>query len=97
MTCRDTLNHVQMSDSEDTLRRRCSLRLRRPGDLGHDFHQTPQRIRCTISEPARGEVLARLLALNHERYEQEVKAGLHEKKWKGKNGSTVTETGGRER
>ncbi len=49
-------------------------------DLGHGFHETPQGVRYTISEPARREVLARLLALNHQRYEEEVRAGLHEKK-----------------
>ena len=49
-------------------------------DLGHGFHETAQGLRYTISEPARREVLARLLVLNHERYEEEVKAGLHEKK-----------------
>jgi len=48
-------------------------------DLGHSFHETPQGVRFTISETARREVLARLLQLNHERYEEEVKAGLHEK------------------
>ena len=54
-------------------------------DLGHDFHKTPQGIRFTISEPARVEVLDRLLELNHQRYEEEVKAGLHDK-GKGKRG-----------
>lgn len=49
-------------------------------DLGHDFYETKQGIRFTISEPARRIVLDRLLALNHERYEKEIKAGLHEKK-----------------
>jgi hypothetical protein len=49
-------------------------------DLGHDFHQTKQGLRYTISEPARREVLARLLKLNHERYAEEVAKGLHEKK-----------------
>ncbi|MEN4012430.1 MAG: DNA methyltransferase [Bellilinea sp.] len=48
-------------------------------DLGHDFHETPQGVRFTISEAARREVLARLLQLNHERYEEEVRQGLHEK------------------
>jgi hypothetical protein len=52
-------------------------------DLGHGFHETKQGERYTISESARREVLDRLLALNHERYEEEVKAGLHDKK-KGK-------------
>jgi hypothetical protein len=48
--------------------------------LGHGFHETKQGVRYTISEPARREVLARLLKLNHERYAEEVKQGLHEKK-----------------
>jgi hypothetical protein len=52
-------------------------------NLEHDFHETPQGLRFTISEPARREVLARLLRLNHECYEEEVKAGLHEKEKKG--------------
>lgn len=46
-----------------------------------------QGVRYTIREPARREVLARLLALNHERYAEEVKAGLYEKK--GKKGGKV--------
>jgi hypothetical protein len=49
-------------------------------DLGHGFHQTKQGLRYTISEAARREVLARLLRLNHERYAEEVRQGLHEKK-----------------
>ena len=49
-------------------------------DLGHGFHETKQGVRYTISEPARREVLARLLKLNHERYAEEVEKGLHEKK-----------------
>ena len=49
-------------------------------DLGHGFHQTKQGLRYTISEPARREVLGRLLKLNHERYAEEVAKGLHEKK-----------------
>lgn len=49
-------------------------------DLGHGFYETKQGNRFTISEPARHIVLDRLLALNHERYEEEVKAGQHEKK-----------------
>jgi len=48
-------------------------------ELGHGFHETPQGVRFTISEAARREVLARLLRLNHERYEEEVRQGLHEK------------------
>ena len=47
--------------------------------LGHGFHATKQGDRFTLSEPARKEVLQRLLGLNHERYAQEVAAGLHDK------------------
>jgi len=59
-------------------------------DLGHGFHETKQGSRFTISESARRVVLDRLLALNHQRYEEEVRAGLHDKKAKagsGKRGS----------
>lgn len=48
--------------------------------LDHGFHETKQGIRYTISEPARREVLQRLLKLNHERYAEEVRQGLHGKK-----------------
>ena len=51
-------------------------------DLGHGFYDTPQGTRFTISEPARREILARLLHLNHQRHAEEVAAGLHEKKKK---------------
>jgi hypothetical protein len=51
-------------------------------DLGHGFHATKQGERYTLSEPARRTVLDRLLALNHQRYAEEVAAGLHEKKAK---------------
>ena len=49
-------------------------------NLDHGFHETKQGVRYTISEPARREVLQRLLKLNHERYAEEVKQGLHDKK-----------------
>ena len=52
--------------------------------LNHDFHDTKQGLRFTISEEARREVLDRLLALNHQRYAEEVAQGLHDKKKKGK-------------
>ena len=58
--------------------------------LGHDFHQTAQGVRFTLSESARREVLGRLLELNHRRYEEEVAAGLHEKK-KGSKKRSATE------
>lgn len=48
--------------------------------LGHGFHKTKQGIRYTISEAARREVLDRLLKLNHERYAEEEKRGLHDSK-----------------
>lgn len=51
-------------------------------ELEHGFHETKQGLRFTVSEPARREVLQRLLKLNHERYEEEVKQGLHGKKKK---------------
>ena len=47
--------------------------------LDHGFHQTKQGLRYTISEPARREVLGRLLSLNHARYAEEVLQGLHDK------------------
>ena len=53
-------------------------------NLDHGFHETKQGVRFTISEPARREVLQRLLKLNHERYAEEVKQGLHGKKAGGK-------------
>jgi hypothetical protein len=42
-------------------------------ELGHDFHETAQGMRFTVSESARREVLSRLLRLNHERWEEEQK------------------------
>jgi len=48
-------------------------------DLGHGFHETAQGTRYTISEPARREVLSRLLKLNHERWEEEQLQGPTEK------------------
>ena len=49
-------------------------------DLGHGFHATKQGERYTLREPARRTVLDRLLALNQQRYAEEVKAGLHNPK-----------------
>ncbi|MEQ1947248.1 MAG: DNA methyltransferase [Bryobacteraceae bacterium] len=43
-------------------------------DLGHDFHETKQGIRFTISEEARRKVLDRLLVLNHARHALELAA-----------------------
>ncbi|HET9899324.1 MAG TPA: hypothetical protein VFQ44_30735 [Streptosporangiaceae bacterium] len=52
-------------------------------ELGHGFHETRQGVRFTISPQARVDVLDKLLALNHYRYEQEVKQGLHSGKGRG--------------
>lgn len=54
-------------------------------DLNHDFHQVDylpenDNIRYTIHPEARKEILKRLLLLNHERYEEEARQGLHKKK-----------------
>lgn len=51
-------------------------------DLGHGFHEVPylpenDRVRFTIAEPSRIEVLRRLAELNRVRYEEEVARGLH--------------------
>jgi len=52
-------------------------------DLGHGFHEVPylpenDRVRFTISETVRVEVLRRLSELNRQRYEEEVALGLHD-------------------
>jgi len=52
--------------------------------LAHDFYEVDylpenDRVRYTISPDAGKEVLKRLLKLNHEIHEQEVKASLHVK------------------
>lgn len=47
--------------------------------LDHGFHRTKQGVRFTVSEPARREILDRLLALNHKRYKEEVAQGFHDK------------------
>lgn len=51
-------------------------------DLEHGFHEVPylpenDRVRFTISDTARVEVLRRLSELNRQRYEEEVARGLH--------------------
>lgn len=51
-------------------------------DLEHGFHEVPylpenDRVRFTISETARVEVLRRLSELNRQRYAEEVARGLH--------------------
>jgi hypothetical protein len=47
--------------------------------LGHGFHEMMRGVRFTIDQDVRWEILDRLLELNHERYEEEVRQGLHGK------------------
>ena len=47
--------------------------------LRHDFYGEGKDRRFTLHPDARSAVLRRLLRLNHERYAEEVAAGLHEK------------------
>ena len=58
--------------------------------LDHGFHATRVGTRFTISPTARQEILDRLLELNDERYEEEVRQGLHEKKGSGKRRRKAT-------
>ena len=58
-------------------------------DLGHDFHEVPylpenDRTRFTVSEPARLEILKRLLDLNEKRHREEIEAGSSDKKGSGR-------------
>jgi hypothetical protein len=53
-------------------------------DLGHDFYNTPFGTRFTLAPRLRQAVLSRLLGLNHERYAEEKRQGLHDKKGKPK-------------
>ncbi|MFJ8448388.1 Eco57I restriction-modification methylase domain-containing protein [[Kitasatospora] papulosa] len=46
-------------------------------DLQHGFHQTRQGTRLSMDPTAQVEILDRLLELNHTRYQEEQKAGLH--------------------
>ena len=51
-------------------------------DLDHGFHETKLGLRYTIGEGARRRILDRLLALNHQRHEEEVRSSLQDKKVK---------------
>jgi hypothetical protein len=48
--------------------------------LGHGFYETRQGIRYTIAPGPRQEIMDRLLKLNHARYAEEQRTGLHAKK-----------------
>ena len=52
----------------------------RDDNLGHGFRETDQGVRFTIGQRAWDATLERLMQLNRERHEAEVKAGLQEKK-----------------
>ena len=49
-------------------------------ELDHHHWETPQGTRFTVSPAAKDELLDRLLELNHQRYAEEVAAGLHDKR-----------------
>ncbi len=51
-------------------------------DLEHQHWETAQGVRFTVSPASKDELLDRLLELNHQRYAEEVAAGLHDKKSK---------------
>jgi hypothetical protein len=57
-------------------------------DLGHGFHDTRQAPRFTIAPEVQVEVLDLLLELNHDRYAEEVRQGLHT----GRRGNTRKRT-----
>ncbi len=61
-------------------------------DLSHDFQDTKFGMRFAFAPVPRQEVLDRLLELNHERYAEEVRQGLHAKHKKPK-AAAVTGTG----
>jgi hypothetical protein len=61
-------------------------------ELAHGFHETWQGVRFTIAPQARVDVLDKLLALNHYRYKEEVKMGLHSGK-----GSVASRKRGKDR
>ncbi|MFD6949566.1 hypothetical protein A6A08_07535 [Nocardiopsis sp. TSRI0078] len=60
-------------------------RIEEVGGLDHGFHKVGRETRYTIGPAAQREVLDSLLELNHERYAEEVKQGLHDKKGKRKS------------
>ena len=64
----------------------------------HGFHEVPylpmnDRRRFTLSEHARLAILRRLSELNHERYSEEVKAGVHKIASKSASGRKRTNRG----
>ena len=47
-------------------------------NLEHGFHETKRGLRYSVSDKARKQILRKLVQLNHERYEEEQRQGLHE-------------------
>ena len=60
--------------------------------LDHGFHDTRQGPRYTVGAAVRREILDRLLELNQKRYKAEVKAGLHNKRGRGRTTRSTEET-----
>ena len=58
-------------------------------DLDHDFWETRQGTRFTVGPDARVELLDRLLELNHTRYEEEMRMGIHAKRAQKKRSTGV--------
>jgi hypothetical protein len=63
--------------------------------LDHNFHETKQGVRFTVSPTARQEIVDRLLELNHQRHGEEVAAGLHEKHAARRTGSPTAKRVGK--
>lgn len=55
-------------------------------NLAHGHWETPQGVRFTVSPDAKEEILDRLLELNHQRFAEEVAAGLHDTRTKKSSG-----------
>ena len=77
----DELKITNYEDNSEAVIRNSQLKI----DLRHDFYEVDylpenDRIRFTIHPDARKEVLKRLLELNHKIHEEEVQAGLWDKK-----------------
>ena len=60
-------------------------------NIGHNFHKTKHGVRYSMNEFSRCSILDRLLELNHQRYQEEVKAGLQYNQKKKANFSGVVQ------
>ncbi|MFF5180701.1 Eco57I restriction-modification methylase domain-containing protein [Micromonospora sp. NPDC000316] len=61
--------------------------------LDHGFHKAGAYTRYTVGPAVRGEILDRLLELNHQRYKEEEAQGLHDKKRSGRGKTANVEQG----